>query len=60
MASTNSKPKRTPRRAAKDKYEEETLMTSDKSQLIDLDLVVSLYNSGFRRRYIANHHQTNI
>ncbi|KAL4735986.1 Asx homology domain-containing protein [Aspergillus similis] len=39
MASTNSKPKRTPRRAAKDKYEEETLMTSDKSQLIDLDLV---------------------
>ncbi|KAL4763559.1 uncharacterized protein BDW70DRAFT_7210 [Aspergillus foveolatus] len=39
MASTNSKPKRTPRRAAKDKYEEEMLMTSDKSQLIDLDLV---------------------
>ncbi|KAL4818295.1 Asx homology domain-containing protein [Aspergillus spinulosporus] len=39
MASTNSKPKRAPRRAAKDKYEEEMLMTSDKSQLIDLDLV---------------------
>ncbi|KAL4999106.1 Asx homology domain-containing protein [Aspergillus recurvatus] len=39
MASTNSKPKRTPRRAAKDKYEEEKLMTSDRSQLIDLDLV---------------------
>ncbi|KAL4976491.1 Asx homology domain-containing protein [Aspergillus desertorum] len=39
MASTNSKPKRPPRRAAKDRYEEEKLMTSDKSQLIDLDLV---------------------
>ncbi|KAL6236018.1 Asx homology domain-containing protein [Aspergillus navahoensis] len=39
MASTNSKPKRTPRRVVKDKYEEEKLMTSDKSQLIDLDLV---------------------
>ncbi|KAL4992866.1 Asx homology domain-containing protein [Aspergillus falconensis] len=36
---TNSMPKRTPRRAAKDKYEEEKLMTSDKSQLIYLDLV---------------------
>ncbi|KAL4939566.1 Asx homology domain-containing protein [Aspergillus oleicola] len=39
MASTKPKPKRTPRRAAKDRYEEEKLMTSDKSQLIDLDLV---------------------
>ncbi|KAL4918078.1 Asx homology domain-containing protein [Aspergillus aurantiobrunneus] len=39
MDSTKPKPKRTPRRAAKDRYEEEKLMTSDKSRLIDLDLV---------------------
>ncbi|KAL4954966.1 Asx homology domain-containing protein [Aspergillus filifer] len=39
MDSSKPKPKRTPRRAAKDRYEEEKLMTSDKSQLIDLDLV---------------------
>ncbi|KAL4927475.1 uncharacterized protein BDV17DRAFT_266326 [Aspergillus undulatus] len=39
MDPTKSKPKRTPRRAAKDRYEEEKLMSSDKSQLIDLDLV---------------------
>ncbi|KAL2815980.1 Asx homology domain-containing protein [Aspergillus granulosus] len=40
MDSTNPKPKRTiPRRAAKDRWEEEKLLTSDKSQLIDLPLV---------------------
>ncbi|KAL4793452.1 Asx homology domain-containing protein [Aspergillus venezuelensis] len=39
MDSSKPKPKRTPRRAAKDRYEEEKLMTSEKSQLIDLDLV---------------------
>ncbi|KAL2828210.1 Asx homology domain-containing protein [Aspergillus cavernicola] len=39
MDSTNSKPKRTPRRAAKDRWEEEKLLTSDKSLLVDLDLV---------------------
>ncbi|KAL4803307.1 Asx homology domain-containing protein [Aspergillus unguis] len=39
MDNTNTKTKRNPRRAAKDRYEEEKLMTSDKSQLIDLDLV---------------------
>ncbi|RDW83873.1 uncharacterized protein DSM5745_04199 [Aspergillus mulundensis] len=38
MDSTNSKPKKTPRRAAKDKYEEEKMMTSDKSLLIDINL----------------------
>ncbi|KAI9375868.1 Asx homology domain-containing protein [Aspergillus egyptiacus] len=39
MDSTNTKQKRNPRRAAKDRWEEEKLLTSDKSQLIDLDLV---------------------
>ncbi|KAL4779992.1 Asx homology domain-containing protein [Aspergillus varians] len=39
MDSTKPKPKRTLRRAAKDRFEEEKLMTSDKSQLIDIDLV---------------------
>ncbi|KAL2855426.1 Asx homology domain-containing protein [Aspergillus pseudoustus] len=40
MDSTNAKPKRTiPRRAAKDRWEEEKLLTSDKSQLIDIPLV---------------------
>ncbi|KAL5339706.1 Asx homology domain-containing protein [Aspergillus crustosus] len=34
----DSKPKRNPRRAAKDRWEEEKLMTSDNSQLIDLDI----------------------
>ncbi len=48
MDSTNPKPKRTPRRAAKDRFEEEKLMTSDKSQLIDIDLVVSC-DSAVRR-----------
>ncbi|KAL3458687.1 Asx homology domain-containing protein [Aspergillus heterothallicus] len=39
MDSTNAKPKRKiPRRAAKDRWEEEKLLTSDKSQLIDLPL----------------------
>ncbi|KAF4273517.1 hypothetical protein CNMCM8812_007480 [Aspergillus fumigatus] len=37
--STNTKPKRKPRRTAKDPWEEETLMTSTTSQLIDIDLV---------------------
>ncbi|KAF7597318.1 hypothetical protein BBP40_006258 [Aspergillus hancockii] len=40
MPPTNSKqPKRNPGRAAKDRWAEEKLMTSDTSQLIDLDLV---------------------
>ncbi|KAL4872074.1 hypothetical protein BDV12DRAFT_5983 [Aspergillus spectabilis] len=39
----DSKPKRNPRRAAKDRWEEEKLMTSDKSQLIDLDLEKLLF-----------------
>ncbi|KAL2871345.1 uncharacterized protein BJX67DRAFT_342030 [Aspergillus lucknowensis] len=33
------KPKRNPRRAAKDRWEEEKLLTSEKSQLVDLPLV---------------------
>ncbi|GFF73620.1 hypothetical protein IFM47457_03437 [Aspergillus lentulus] len=37
--STNTKPKRNPRRTAKDRWEEEKLMTSTTSQLIDIDLV---------------------
>ncbi|XHF96794.1 hypothetical protein AWENTII_000412 [Aspergillus wentii] len=37
--STNSRPKRNPRRAVKDRWEEQKLMTSAESQLIDLDLV---------------------
>ncbi|PKX95893.1 uncharacterized protein P174DRAFT_148110 [Aspergillus novofumigatus IBT 16806] len=37
--STNKKPKRNPRRTAKDRWEEEKLMTSTTSQLIDIDLV---------------------
>ncbi|KAL3471796.1 Asx homology domain-containing protein [Aspergillus californicus] len=39
MDSAKSKTKRNPRRVAKDRWEEEKLMTSDKSQLIDIDLV---------------------
>ncbi|KAJ0425325.1 Asx homology domain-containing protein [Aspergillus carlsbadensis] len=39
MDSTKANPKRNPRRAAKDRWEEEKLLTSDKSQLIDLPLV---------------------
>ncbi|GIJ89984.1 hypothetical protein Asppvi_008930 [Aspergillus pseudoviridinutans] len=37
--STNTKPKRNPRRTAKDRWEEEKLMTSTTSRLIDIDLV---------------------
>ncbi|GFF40158.1 hypothetical protein IFM53868_04437 [Aspergillus udagawae] len=37
--STNTKPKRNARRTAKDRWEEEKLMTSTTSQLIDKDLV---------------------
>ncbi|PTU18787.1 hypothetical protein P175DRAFT_0484317 [Aspergillus ochraceoroseus IBT 24754] len=39
MASTESKPKRNPRRTVKDRWEEQKLMSSDTSQLIDLDIV---------------------
>ncbi|KAL4905320.1 hypothetical protein BDW74DRAFT_21414 [Aspergillus multicolor] len=38
MDSTNTKPKKTPRRAAKDKNEEEKMMTSKNSLLIDINL----------------------
>ncbi|KAL3495567.1 Asx homology domain-containing protein [Aspergillus germanicus] len=39
MNSTKANSKRNPRRTAKDRWEEEKLLTSDKSQLIDLPLV---------------------
>ncbi|KAA8643291.1 hypothetical protein EYZ11_002328 [Aspergillus tanneri] len=39
MSSTNTRPKRNPRRAAKDPWEEEKLMTSTSSPLVGLDLV---------------------
>ncbi|KAF9891306.1 hypothetical protein FE257_004161 [Aspergillus nanangensis] len=39
MSSSETKPKRNPRRLAKDRSDEHKLMTSDTSQLIDLDLV---------------------
>ncbi|KAL5364799.1 Asx homology domain-containing protein [Aspergillus floccosus] len=39
MSSGNTRPKRNPRRAAKDRFEEHRLMTSPNSQLVDLDLV---------------------
>ncbi|KAH8431367.1 uncharacterized protein LDX57_009025 [Aspergillus melleus] len=39
MSATNTRPKRNPRRSAKDPWEEERLMTSSKSPLVDLDLV---------------------
>ncbi|PWY72336.1 hypothetical protein BO70DRAFT_381866 [Aspergillus heteromorphus CBS 117.55] len=42
--STNAKPKRNPRRAVKDRWEEEKLMTNPESQLVDLDLVKLLAN----------------
>ncbi|GAT29652.1 hypothetical protein RIB2604_03001850 [Aspergillus luchuensis] len=41
---TNAKPKRNPRRAAKDPWEEEKVMTSTKSPLVDADLVGLLAN----------------
>ncbi|PYH38376.1 uncharacterized protein BO87DRAFT_412972 [Aspergillus neoniger CBS 115656] len=41
---TNTKPKRNPRRAAKDPWEEEKVMTSTKSPLVDADLVGLLAN----------------
>ncbi|PLB49416.1 hypothetical protein P170DRAFT_464844 [Aspergillus steynii IBT 23096] len=39
MSTTNTRPKRNPRRAAKDPWEEERLMTSSESPLVHLDLV---------------------
>ncbi|KAI9036686.1 uncharacterized protein KD926_001581 [Aspergillus affinis] len=39
MSATNTRPKRNPRRSAKDPWEEERLMTSSKSPLVNLDLV---------------------
>ncbi|GAB1217259.1 hypothetical protein ATERTT37_006495 [Aspergillus terreus] len=39
MSAGNTRPKRNPRRAAKDRFEEHMLMTSPNSQLVDLDLV---------------------
>ncbi|KAL4898609.1 Asx homology domain-containing protein [Aspergillus ambiguus] len=39
MSSGNTRPKRNPRRAAKDRFEEHKLLTSPTSQLVDLDLV---------------------
>lgn len=44
--STNSRSTRTPRRGANDKWDEKKLMTSSKSELVKLDLVVSLFYSG--------------
>ncbi|XRM44702.1 hypothetical protein ABZX51_007817 [Aspergillus tubingensis] len=41
---TNARPKRNPRRAAKDPWEEEKVMTSTKSPLVDADLVGLLAN----------------
>ncbi|RAL02719.1 uncharacterized protein BO80DRAFT_378361 [Aspergillus ibericus CBS 121593] len=44
MSPTKAKPKRNSRRAVKDPWEEEQLMTSAKSQLVNLDLVKLLAN----------------
>ncbi|PYI10763.1 hypothetical protein BO78DRAFT_393738 [Aspergillus sclerotiicarbonarius CBS 121057] len=44
MSPTKAKPKRNPRRAVKDQWEEQQLMTSAKSQLVNLDLVQLLAN----------------
>ncbi|GKZ68401.1 hypothetical protein AnigIFM50267_003081 [Aspergillus niger] len=41
---TNAKPKRNPRRAAKDRWEEQRVMTSTTSPLVDADLVGLLAN----------------
>ncbi|PYH94246.1 hypothetical protein BO71DRAFT_450186 [Aspergillus ellipticus CBS 707.79] len=43
-SSTPTKPKRNPRRAAKDQWDEEKLMTTSNSQLIGVDLVKLLAN----------------